>query len=536
MRNDRGKTNNTLTRLLSSMIMGLMTINTVTLADSSRPKLVVGIIIDQLRTDYLEYLREYYGDKGFNRLIGNGLYLPDLDFRALVRDPATATALLYTGNYPAINGIPAASLYDHQSGRALPALNDPATIGNFTNATLSPASLRLSTIADELAIDGGGLGLVYAVAADAQQSIVMAGHAGNCALWLDQNTGNWCSTTYYRDFPQNISRRNHKQPLSHRVDTISWRPALPLNRYPGIPGRKLNYPFTYTYPSNDKAVYERFAVSPPGNAEVTDVAIDCIDALSLGHRSDAIDMLNVAYSLAPCRDIKDGDYRLELEDAYIRLDAQIARLLEAIDRKTGLDNTLIFVSSTGYYNDATPDDPKYRIPSGDISLKRIESLLNSFLSAKYGNGDYVEGIHRSQIYLNATLTDRKGLDLKTVRDEAREFVIKMSGIASARTLYDLLSDTSAEAEAVRLTIDPKTSGDILLTFTPGWNVIDDQTYPTTVTPVRESVVLTPAIIYYPVITPRTISETIDATAIAPTVTSILHIRSPNGAQQRPLKY
>lgn len=536
MHNDRNKSAAPFNRLLSTMIMGLMTINTVALADSSRPKLVVGIVIDQLRTDYLEYLREYFGDKGFNRMLNGGLYLRDVDFKEAVNDPTAATALIYTGNYPAANGIPAATLFDRQTTQKVPALNDPATIGNFTNATLSPTALRLSTIADEVAIDGNGLGLVYALAADPQQAVIMAGHAGNAALWIDHNTGNWCSTTYYRDFPQFISQRNHKMPLARRTDTISWRPALPLDKYPGIPAQKRNYPFTYTYPSSDRNVFSRLAVSPPGNAEVTDVAIECLNSLQLGRRSDAIDMLNVAYTLAPFPEVSDGDYRLELEDAYIRLDRQIERLFDAVEKTTGLDNALIFVSSTGYYNDATPDNPKYRIPSGDISLKRVESLLNSFLSAKYGNGDYVDDIIGNTLYLNEKFIEGKSIDVKEIRHEAAEFLMKMSGIASARSLHDILTDNSSATETVRLAIDPKNAGDILLTFSSGWNVVDDRTYPTNVTPVRTSAVLTPVIIMAPQLTSTTLSATVDAAAIAPTVTSLLHIRSPNGAKEKPLKY
>lgn len=523
-------------RLISSVIIGLMSINVAVQADNTRPRLVVGIVVDQLRTDYLEYLRKHFGDKGFNRLINGGLYLRDVDFKAIVEDPATATGIIYTGNYPAVNGLPSATVYNTSTGRGAPALLDPSSIGNFTDATLSPANLRLSTISDEVAIDGIGLGLIYAISADPQQSIVMAGHAGSCALWLNENTGNWCSSTYYRDFPRRIADRNHKQPLSKRIDTICWRPALPLDRYPGLPAQKKQYAFSHTFPRSDRNVYRQFATSAPGNREVTDVAIECINGERLGSRGDVIDMISVAYSAAPFRGVTDGDYRLELEDAYIRLDSQIERLLEAIDKQTGLDNTLIFLSSTGYYNDAIPDDPKYRIPSGDISLKRMESLLNSYLSAKYGNGDYVDGIFNSQIYLNGKAIENKGLRLDDIRDQAREFVVRMSGVSSARTLTEILSDTSKGSEAVRLTLDPKSAGDIYLTFNAGWNVVDDTVYPSDSTPVRTAAVLTPAIIFSPSVTPQTISATTEATIIAPTVSSALHIRSPNGAQDRPLKY
>lgn len=519
-------------KLLSGVLLGLMTINVVAQAESARPKLVVGIVVDQLRTDYIEYLKDLFGEKGFKRLMKNGVYLQNVDFRAEVNDAPTATGMIYTGNYPARTGIPETTVYDPESGLSTHALRDTEYIGNFTDNTLSPRNLRLSTISDELAIDGGGLGLIYAVSADPQQAVIMAGHAGNSALWIDKNTGNWCSSTYYKDFPQRISNRNRRTPLSSRIDTICWRPALPMNLYPGLPAQKRIYPFSHTYPRSDREVYSLFATTPPGNNEVTDVAIDCIVEQNLGNRGDVIDMLNVAYSAAPYKYIADNDFRPELEDTYIRLDAQLGRLFDEIDKRVGLDNTFIFLSSTGYCDNAIIPDSKYRIPTGEVSLKRLESLLNSFLSAKYGNGDYIKGIHSSYLYLDHSLLDRKGLSIDEIGRNARDFIIKMSGISDVRTLSEILSDTSAGSEALRLSIDPRIPADLMLTFTPGWTVTDDRSYPPVKRPIGSSPVTTPAFILSPSLKATTVSTPVKATALAPTVSSELHIRSPNGAIEK----
>lgn len=523
-------------RLIGSLLMGLMTINVATAADSSRPKLVVGIVVDQLRTDYLSYLQQLFGESGFKRLMKDGLYLQHVDFKADLNDPVAATALLYTGNYPNASGIPAAEIYRPEDAAPVPALEDKSSLGNFTREALSPASLRISTISDEVAIDGGGLTSVYAIAPNAQQAIIMAGHAGNCALWINDTDGKWSSTAYYRDFPQFITQRNQRNPLSTRLDTLSWQPALSLNRYPGVPAQKRHYPFRYTFPLSDKDVFSRFKDSAPVNAEVTDVAIDVIKNLNLGRREDGIDMLSIGYTAAPYKYVDDGDFRLELEDTYIRLDNQLGRLLQAIDREVGLRNTLIFLSSTGYYDDATRDDPKYRIPSGDVSLRRVESLLNSYLSAKYGNADYVRGIHGNQIYLDHHALENHSLPLDKAQAEARDFLVKMSGISDARTLGEILADSSEESSRQRHSIDPKTAGDIFLTFLPGWNVVDESTYPPRTIPVRAGMVSTPFFLLAPDVKPTTVSTPVNAAVLAPTVTSALHIRSPNGASHSPLNY
>lgn len=523
-------------RLLGSLIMGLMTINVAVATDAARPRLVVGIVVDQLRTDYLLYLQGLFGESGFKRLMKEGLYLQHVDFKADMNDPVAPTALLYTGNHANASGIPSARLFRVGESALTPVLEDRNSMGNFTRESLSPVNLRISTISDEVAIDGGGLTSVYAIAPDAQQAIIMAGHAGNCALWINDTDGKWSSTAYYRDFPDFITRRNQRNPLSSRLDTLSWRPLLPLDRYPGVPAQKRHYPFGYTFPLSDRDVYRRFKVSAPVNTEVTDVAIDALDNLRLGTREDGIDMLSVAYTAAPYKYVSDGDCRLELEDTYLRLDAQLGRLLQAIDRKVGLNNALIFLSSTGYYDDATPDDPKYHIPTGDVSLKRVESLLNSYLSAKYGNADYVSAIYGNQIYFDPRALESRTLALDRAQTEARDFLVKMSGIADARTLGQILSDTSEEGMRQRCGIDPKTAGDIFLTYLPGWNVVDDIRYPTTTTPVRAGMVSTPFFLLAPDVKAETIGIPVDAAVLAPTITSALHIRSPNGASRRPFNY
>ena len=523
-------------RLIGSLLMGLMTINVAMAADSSRPRLVVGIVVDQLRSDYLQYLQQLFGESGFRRLMNDGLYIRHVDFKADISDPVAATAILYTGNYAGASGVPASEIYCMASALTEPALQDMNSLGIFTRESLSPVNLRISTISDEVAIDGDGLTSVYAVSPDPQQSIIMAGHAGSCALWINDIDGKWSSTAYYRDFPEFITRRNSRNPLSSRLDTLSWRPSISPERYPGVPPQKRHYPFRHTFPLSDKDVFRRFKASAPVNTEVTDVAIDAIRNLNLGGRDDGIDMLGVAYTAAPYKYVSDGDYRVELEDTYLRLDAQLGRLLNEIDSRVGLGNALIFLSSTGYYDDATPDDPKFRIPTGEVSLKRVESLLNSYLSAKYGNADYVRGVYGNQLYLDHKALESHGLAPDEAQGEARDFLVKMSGISDARTLSEILADTSDDSRRLRQGIDPKSAGDIFLTFLPGWSVIEDSHYPPKVKHIRSGMVSTPFFLLGSGVKAEVITMPVDAAALAPTVTSTLHIRSPNGASRRPVNY
>ena len=171
-----------------------------------RPALVVGIVVEGLTMDYLDLLRTHFGEGGFKRLLEQGITVTDLDFGTPL-DGAAASAMLFTGASPAVNGIPAATVYNTETRRAASVLLDPETIGNFTDETLSPKSLTASTIADELRIDGGGLGYVYAIAPDAAEAIILGGHTGNSAFWINDATGKWEKVPYYTV--------NDRMPLGH---------------------------------------------------------------------------------------------------------------------------------------------------------------------------------------------------------------------------------------------------------------------------------------------------------------------------------
>lgn len=525
-------------RLISTILLGLMTINVAvaTDKDSGRPRLVVGIVVDQLRTDHLEYLRSLFGEKGFQRLMGKGVFVKDVDFKSHLDDPASATALIYSGAYPAVTGIPSEKIYYSASRKSEPALSDPSSLGNFTQEALSPANLRTSTISDEVVIDGEGLTSVYAISPNPQQAIIMAGHSGNCALWINDADGKWSSTAYYRDFPQFVTQINRNSPLRQRLDTIRWTPLLKTSEYPSVPASKQYYAFKYNFLGSDRDLYKRFKVSAPVNAEITDLAIRAIKDLPLGKRQNGIDMLSIGYTAAPYPYVNEGDGRIELADTYVRLDAQLGRLFDAIDKYVGLENSVIFLSSTGYYQDPTPVAEKYRIPGGEISMKRVESLLNSYLTAKYGNSDYIEKISDGQIYLNHKLLEAKTSDLNAAIADARDFIVKMSGVTSGKTLSEILSDATTEGERMRNSIDPKKSGDIFLIFSPGWKVTDDTQYPAVSTLQRDATPSTPFFLMAPNVTPTVITTPVDAVQIAPTISSTLHIRAPNGASGRQINW
>lgn len=201
--------------LLSTLILMASAIMCHGANSPKRPLIVIGITVEGLSTDYLELLEERFVPGGFKRLAGQGVAVSDLRYGPGV-DAAAATAIMYTGAAPAINGIPAGQVFNTERQAPMHILNDPTRMGNFTNETYSADALKVSTLADEVRIDSRGQGQVFSVGVTPLSAIIPAGHAANGAFWIDDKTGNWATTTYYHDVPRCISNRNYKTPLQSR--------------------------------------------------------------------------------------------------------------------------------------------------------------------------------------------------------------------------------------------------------------------------------------------------------------------------------
>ncbi len=517
------------TILVASLVS--LTVAAQTQAPSPRPRLVVGIMVDGLREDYLDLLKGYFGPDGFRRLMRDGVMLDNVDFGTYV-DPAAATAIIYSGASASINGIPATFVYDNTGKRERSILLDPDQIGNYTDETFSPKAIRVSTLSDEVRIDGGGIGSVYSVAPSAEQSIILAGHAGNSAFWLDDVTGRWATTTYYKDVPQPIQARNFARPLPARLDTLAWRPLMKPDQYPDLPAYKKYYPFRHLFQHNDVDRFRNFKTSAPVNTEVTDIAADYISGLKLGTGA-AIDMLNLCYTVSPFAKAKDSDSRLETMDTYLRLDTDLARLFKTIDATVGLDKSFIFLTGTPAAPSDKRDDDRWGIPAGEFSARKAMSLLNVYLMAQHGNGEWVTGYHNGHLYLNKDLIKQHDLDLRKIREDAASFLIRMSGVSGAWTIDDVMAGKAGNnAAALKRNTVADTAGDVIVEVNPGWEIVNVN--PTTQkeerTTVRTGLISSPVFILSPELESARISEPIDARSIAPTVARLLRIRSPNAAE------
>ncbi|MDE6454210.1 MAG: alkaline phosphatase family protein [Muribaculaceae bacterium] len=519
-------------RLLLTFVASAMATLAVVAGTPARPQLVVGIVVEGLEQDYIDLLRDSFGKGGFNRLLEQGVVIPTLDYGTPL-DAHGATAVIVSGATADISGIDGATRFDREALRTAPLLHDPGAMGNYTNETYSPAALAVSTIADEARIAGGGVTAVYAIAADPQQAILLGGHAANSALWLNADNGNWATSTFYKEPPTSLAARNRLRPLAVRLDTMSWAPLRPAAAYPELPDHLTRYPFRYTFGRSKSERVAKFMTTPLLNTEITQLAEEILATPDFGAH-DGVDMLNLAYTIRPFVDSKSTDTRYELMDSYLRLDRDLEQLFAAVDRGPGMNRTLVYLAATPPGSRSRRDDERWAVPFGEFSTRKAISLLNMYLIALHGNGDWVKGFHRNAFFLNDRLISERAIDPAAIRTEAADFLERMSGVRRAFTIDDIINERAGEgSQAMRRNTSIAHAGDVFISPAAGWEVVDDwQTpAPATRTPMvhREVAPAGMAVIMAPGIDPRTIAAPVDARTVAPTVARLLRIRSPNGA-------
>lgn len=495
---------------------------------NAQPKLFLSILVEGLDDNYVSLLGDYFRADGFNRIINHGLTVDAVDFGSNA-DAVSATAMLMTGAGGGLNGIVSSRIFDVPTREGVSVLADDEVLGNFSSLKISPKNIASSTLSDELRIATSGVGKAYGISADAEQAIILAGHAGNSALWIDNANSQWATSTYYKEAPSILSKINYGTPIVARLDTMRWVPGKSSLSLPLIPDSKRNYPFSYSFKSRDKFGIRDFKLSPKGNTEVTDIAIAQLEQLNL--QDDAPDMLGVYYNLSTFPSSKSADNRHEVYDSYLKLDYDLSRLLEAADSHAGKGNYMVLLCGVPSGSGSKRDDDQWRIPGGTFSPKRAGNLLNMYLMAIFGNGEWWIGYSNKQFYLNAALAKSRKIDITSLRKEAAEFLSKVSGIRTAVT-----QEYALEADNLGA-LNPALVGDIFIEVSPGWEISNDGTSGENENfgGVERMGALNPLYIIAPGLEYTHIDGKVDARRVAPTVARLLRIRAPNAASEPPLK-
>jgi len=426
-------------------------------------RLVVVISISGLRPYDIETYSSSMGDNGFKRLVEHSAYYnPNATCNYMTTSPAAFYATMTTGATPNMHGIVGSQFYSMVDNTVISCIDDARYAGINTSATVSPRLIGANTITDQLKTLYPK-SKVYAIATNPESAIMMGGHLGDAAVWIDTLSMEYATSTYYTaGLPAWAMQANTNRYLRNAMAT-PWQPAFNISLY-HYPAKTLNFwnNARPTFLDINKPTF--FLHSPMVNEQITKLAIRAIRDDLLG-TDESPDMLFMEYSL----NTPFGNSRsAEVEDAFVRLDQDITSLLNAIDISVGLNNTLIVLTAPPAEAENISHE---RLPHSEFNNDRAMALLNSYLMALYGQGKWVNTYNNRQIYLNHTLIDNMSIPLNEIQDKVAAFMLEFTTIQTATAAHTLAMPASASSfditSRMANSVYKHRSGDVIITLRPG---------------------------------------------------------------------
>lgn len=516
-----------------------------------KPRLIIGIVVEQLRFDQLERARDNLSENGIRRLINEGTTYRNATFGHLLTQGAPGFATTSTGTEPAFHGIPSDNWYEPLRNELIYCTKDLSvnpTGGSFESGLHSAASLQSSTFSDELKLSESGKSKVYGIGFKEYTAILGAGHAADGAFWFDDRTGSWMSSTYYmNDLPPWLHDINALRPadsyLSGRWDKMKgeshYSVSLPDSsaHEVGFNGR-----FVFPYDLNKMSMtgglikrreYTLLKETPFSNSMTTDLAIRLIDEENLGS-DDYTDFLSIAYSANDYIGHRFGPSSVEALDALYRLDIEVERLLAYLHDQIGKRNILVYFTAAHGVCEVPAVLESNKIPAGYFSQNQAVTLLRSYMNAIYGQGEWVRGYHERQIFLNRNLIEDARIPLEEIQSRVARFMIQFSGIAAAYPYYAFENDNfmNGHLRLISNNYSPLRSGDVILILKPGW--VDKGDFVTNHNSPWDYDSHVPLIWYGWSVNRATVNRKVSMTGVAATLSSIMRIPLPNACTGEPL--
>ncbi|NOZ47622.1 MAG: alkaline phosphatase family protein [Chlorobi bacterium] len=506
-----------------------------------KPKLVIGIVVDQMRLDYIYRFWDKFGDNGFKRLINKGTICTNANYDYLYTQTGVGHATISTGTNPQFHGIISNNWYVALKKQSTYCVKDDHahTVGGKSEeGNRSPRLLLTTNIGDELKLSNFQKSKVIGISLKDRASILLAGHVANAAYWMEDKTGNWITSSFYMDsLPEWVRKFNDKK-LQELYLNRKWNTLLPIEQYyesledenpyeEGLLGQT-SFPYDLTKLYKSYKSYSLLKSTPFGNTITKDFAIDAIVNENLG-QDEYTDILMVSFSSTDYIGHQFGPSSVEVEDTYLRLDKELAHFIDFINENIGKENTLVFLTA----DHGAINVPKYLtdagIPSGYFNYRKALSLLSSYLNALYGNGEWILNYTSGQLYLNHILIEDSKLSLSDVQEKAADFLIQFTGVANAMTASNLEKGnfTSGIFARMQKNYNQKRSGDVLINLEPGW--IESTIAATNHNSGYQYDAHVPLIWYGWKVKRGTVNRKVSITDIAPTIATFLKISFPSGS-------
>jgi len=476
---------------------------------NSRPRLVLLIVVDQFRYDYLTRFGDLFGSRGIGRLMREGASWTEANFDHVPTATSPGHAVFMTGAWPSQTGIIANEWYERDTGKKVKSVTDDSTqmlAGRPGDKGYSPRRLLCSTVGDELRVADNDRSKVIGISAKDRAAILPAGRHANAAYWFSSDNGNMLSSTYYfNQEPDWVTRFNGR----HMADGwfgSHWDRLLPEAEYlrragkDDVPWENLDkasndtnfFPHVITggVAKPGKLFYKALYYSPYTNDLLVSFAEDAITNEKLGHGEEA-DVLSVSFSANDYVGHRFGPYSQEAMDMTLRVDRQIGTLLDFVDARVGLQNTVVIFSADHGASPVPEQAALMNLPGRRYQKSELRQIVEDGLEAKYARKDHPatdyiqtftnkaeteQGLINSNFYLNRTALKRDGVDLDECERVVGELSMRLPGVARYFTRAQLESNSISSfdpiARRVKNGFYPARSGDVIVVLEP-YNILFD---------------------------------------------------------------
>lgn len=513
------------------------------------PKLVVGIVVDQMRYDYLTRFWNHYGEGGFKRLVGKGFNCKNHHFNYAPTSTGPGHASVYSGTTPAIHGIIGNHWYDKVQDEEVYCASDDSqiSVGSSSDAgKMSPHRMLTTTITDQLRLHTQKRGKVIAVALKDRGAVLPGGHMANAAYWFEGGeNGNWITSSFYMDeLPQWVIDHN----ASDAVEAYKkvWTTLKPINTYlesgtdangyEGIIKGEANTAFPHDLPKvwevNEQ--FDLLRITPFGNSITADFALAALEAENLG-KDGITDFLAISFSSTDYVGHFFGVNSKEVQDTYLRLDQDLERILNTLDEKVGIGQYTVFLTADhgAIHVPAYLKDQK--VPAGYLDMLGMRVKFTEFLKYKYGTTDVVKNISNYQVFLDHKVIANLDIDLDDAQEEIAFELLGYDVVDKVFTGHQMWQNeyTNGIPYMLQRGYNQKRSGDILFVARPGF-ISYKKTGSTHGSPMIYDTHV-PLLFYGNGIKPGSTAERTEIPDIAPTLATLLGIAFPNGTTGKPIE-
>ncbi|WP_459211027.1 alkaline phosphatase PafA [Aquimarina rhabdastrellae] len=516
----------------------------LTTVNTDVPKLVVGVVVDQMRYDYLTRFYDRFGDEGFKRMMNEGFNCKNNHFNYIPTYTGPGHASVYTGTTPQIHGVISNTWYDKFKDEEVYCASDNNVnpIGTEDRAgKMSPHRLKTMTVADQNRLHTQMRGKTIGISLKDRGAILPAGHTANAAYWfLGKNEGKWITSSHYmKKLPKWVSNFN----TSKKADSYlkEWNTLYDIKTYKesgtdsntfegGFEGKETaTFPYDLKKLKDKNKGYSIIKSTPYGNSLTADFALAAVDGEDLGKDTDT-DFLTVSFSSTDYVGHNFGVNSKELEDTYLRLDQDLARLLTGLDAKVGKGNYTVFLTA----DHGAVHVPAYlksvKIPAGYINIDDLKAKVNNYVKETFGEEKLIKKILNNQVFFNYEILAEKKIDHEKLQNVVSHFLLQQEKVSYTFTREQLETGnyTIGLPYLIQKGFNQKRSGDVIFVFDPAVIYSFYETGTTHGSGMNYDTHV-PLLFYGNGIKKGgTVTKT-KITDIAPTISALLGISFPNGA-------